>query len=250
MLSEQALLRALERAGLHAPVRFDEVTGSTQATAVRMASDGAPEWTLVAAGHQTEGRGRLGRTWTDEPRRALLFSFVLRPPLEPDAIGAISLLAGIAMTTACRDVARVEATCKWPNDVLVDGRKAGGILAESRVAESRVEFVVLGIGVNLGSPPSDVPDAAAVDADAETLLTSFLGAFAGRYRPTNATFAHDVVVAYRTVCSTLGTRVRARTTDGAVVEGHAVGVDGTGALLVRVGDVVERVRFGEVEHLE
>src|SRR5918995_691715 len=190
MLSEQALSRALERAGLHAPVRFDEVTGSTQAAAVRMAIDGAPEWTLVAASHQTAGRGRLGRTWTDQPGHALLFSLVLRPPLEPDSIGTISLLAGTALTTACRDVAAADATCKWPNDVLVNGRKAGGILAEARVAVSSVEFIVVGIGVNLGSPPSDVPNAAAVDGDE------------------------------------------------------------TGALLVRVGEAVERVRFGEVEHLQ
>jgi BirA family biotin operon repressor/biotin-[acetyl-CoA-carboxylase] ligase len=250
MLSEQALSRALERTGLHAPVRFDEVTGSTQATALRMAIDGAPEWTLVAASHQTAGRGRLGRTWTDQPGHALLFSLVLRPPLEPDSIGTISLLAGTALTTTCRDIAATDATCKWPNDVLVNGRKAGGILAETRVVASRVEFVVVGIGVNLGSPPSDVPNAAAVDADEEMLLTAFLDAFARGYRPSNESFGHDVVASYRDVCSTLGTRIRARTTGGKVVEGDAVDVDETGALVVRVGEAVERVRFGEVEHLQ
>ena len=67
MLSEDALVRTLERAGLNAPVRFEEVTASTQATALEMAAAGTPEWTLVAAGHQTRGRGRLGRTWLDEP---------------------------------------------------------------------------------------------------------------------------------------------------------------------------------------
>jgi BirA family transcriptional regulator, biotin operon repressor / biotin---[acetyl-CoA-carboxylase] ligase len=250
MLSEEALSRALERAGLHAPVRFDEVTGSTQATAVRLAIDGAPEWTIVAASHQTAGRGRLGRTWTDQPGHALLFSLVLRPPLQPDAIGTISLLAGTALTTACREVAAADATCKWPNDVLVTGRKAGGILAETRVVASRVEFVVVGIGVNLGSPPSDVPNAAAVHADDEMLLTAFLDAFAHAYRPSNESFGHDVVASYRDVCSTLGNRIRARTTGGKVVEGDAVDVDETGSLVVRVGETVERVRFGEVEHLQ
>jgi BirA family transcriptional regulator, biotin operon repressor / biotin---[acetyl-CoA-carboxylase] ligase len=231
-------------------VRFDEVTGSTQATAVRLAIDGAPEWTLVAASHQTAGRGRLGRAWTDQPGRALLFSLVLRPPLQPDAIGTVSLLAGTALTTACREVAAADATCKWPNDVLVTGRKAGGILAETRVVASRVEFVVVGIGVNLGSPPSDVPNAAAVHADDEMLLTAFLVAFARAYRPSNASFRHDVVASYRGVCSTLGNRIRARTTGGKVVEGDAVDVDETGSLVVRVGETVERVRFGEVEHLQ
>jgi BirA family biotin operon repressor/biotin-[acetyl-CoA-carboxylase] ligase len=250
MLSEQALLRALERAGLDAPVRFDEVTRSTQATALQRAAEGAPEWTLIAAGHQTDGRGRLGRSWIDEPGRALMFSFVLRPPLEPEAIGAISLLAGTAMAMACREVGDEPATCRWPNDVLIHGRKAGGILAESRVTGSVVEFVVVGIGVNLGVPPSDVPNATAVHADDETLLTAFLRTFTGAYRPSEPSFARDVVAAYRTVCATLGTRVRARTTRGAVVEGDAADVDETGALVVRVGDALERVRFGEVQHVE
>ena len=79
MLSVTELERALADLGLEAPVRFDEVTGSTNATALGMAEAGAPEWTLVAAGHQTAGRGRLGRTWTDLAGGALLFSFVLRP---------------------------------------------------------------------------------------------------------------------------------------------------------------------------
>src|SRR5919106_1653037 len=115
MLSEQALSRALERAGLHAPVRFDEVTGSTQATALRMAIDGVPEWTLVAASHQTAGRGRLGRTWTDQPGHALLFSLVLRPPLQPDSIGTISLLAGTTMTTAGRGAGAADTDGHWPD---------------------------------------------------------------------------------------------------------------------------------------
>ena len=87
----------------------------------------------------------------------------------------------------------------------------------------------------------------AEDAD---LLGAFLRAFAGRYQPEHPAFARTVVAAYRTRCATLGTQVRARTGRGAVVEGEAVDVDETGALMVRVGDGTETVRFGEVEHLE
>jgi BirA family biotin operon repressor/biotin-[acetyl-CoA-carboxylase] ligase len=249
VLSEHALSRALEGAGLSAPVRFEEVTRSTQETAARLAEDGAPEWTLVAAGHQTEGRGRLGRTWTDEPGGALLFSLVLRPPLSPELGGLLSLLAGTAMAEACDEVADQRAACKWPNDVLIAGRKAGGILAESRLAGGRFEFVALGVGVNLGAPPPDLPDAGAVQAEDADLLAAFLRVFAGRYEPGHPAFGHTVAAAYRTRCATLGARIRARTGRG-VVEGEAVDVDETGALMVRVGDVIEAVRFGEVEHLE
>src|SRR4030095_359085 len=93
VLSEDALVRALERVGLRAPVRVEEVTASTQATALERAAAGTPEWTLVAAGHQTEGRGRLGRTWLDEPGRALMFSLVLRPALHPAPRGLLTFLS-------------------------------------------------------------------------------------------------------------------------------------------------------------
>jgi BirA family biotin operon repressor/biotin-[acetyl-CoA-carboxylase] ligase len=250
VLSEHALSRALEGAGLSAPVRFEEVTRSTQEIASRLAEDGAPEWTLVAAGHQTEGRGRLGRTWKDEPGRALLFSLVLRPTLPPELGGLLSLLAGTALAEACDEVADQGAACKWPNDILVAGLKVGGILAESRLAGDRFEFVALGVGVNLDAPPADLPEAGAVQAKDVDLLVAFLRAFAGRYQPEHPAFARTVVAAYRTRCATLGTQVRARTGRGAVVEGEAVDVDETGALMVRVGDGTETVRFGEVEHLE
>lgn len=250
MLSDHALSRALEGAGLSAPVRFEEVTRSTQETAARLAEDGAPEWTLVAAGHQTEGRGRLGRTWKDEPGGALLFSLVLRPSLPPELGGLLSLLAGTATAEACEVVADQRAACKWPNDVLVAGRKAGGILAESRLAGDRFEFVALGVGVNLGAPPADLPEAGAVQAEDADLLAAFLRAFAGRYEPAHPAFARTVVAAYRNRCATLGARVRATTARGAVVEGEAIDVDETGSLIVRVADGIEAVRFGEVEHLE
>ncbi|HEV8057591.1 MAG TPA: biotin--[acetyl-CoA-carboxylase] ligase [Actinomycetota bacterium] len=250
MLSEDALVRALERVGLRAPVRFEEVTASTQATALELAAAGTPEWTLVAAGHQTEGRGRLGRTWHDEPGRALMFSLVLRPELDPDSGGLLTLLAGTAMARACFELADQRAACKWPNDLLIAGRKAGGILAESRVDEGRFEHVVIGIGVNLGAPPSEIPQAGSVEAEDDELLEAFLSAFVRGYEPAHPAFAGSVVAAYREVCATLGTRVRAATAGGAVVEGEAVEVDERGGLVVRTPAGDEVVRFGAVEHLE
>lgn len=249
-LSDHALTGALERVGLHAPVRFDEVTRSTQETALEMAAEGTPEWTLVAAGHQAEGRGRLGRTWEDVPERALLFSLVLRPDLPAELGGLITLLAGSSMVDACVEVAGEPAACRWPNDVLVSGRKAAGILAESVVAGDRFEHVVLGIGVNLGSPPEGQPSAGAVDAQDADLLEAFLRAFVRRYEPAHPAFPGAVVAAYRRVCSTIGARVRATTVGGTAVEGEAVDVDEAGGLVIRTAAGLEVVRFGEVTHVE
>ena len=105
MLSRDDLLAALAAIPVDAPVRAEEVTGSTNATAIELAEAGSPEWTLVSAAHQTDGRGRLGRTWTDVADGALLCSIVLRPALPPSRAGLLSLLAGACMAEAIRDIA-------------------------------------------------------------------------------------------------------------------------------------------------
>ena len=248
-LSEPALTHALERIGAQAPVQFDEVTRSTQLTARSLAQEGAPEWTLVAAAHQTEGRGRLDRRWVDEPGRALMFSIVLRPDLPPQRGGLISLLAGWALAVACREVAGVEAGCKWPNDLLVGERKAGGIIAESTLRGDRIEHVLLGVGVNVAAAPA-VADAAALgDVEPAEVLESFLVAFAGLYEPGHPAFPGATVFAYRKVSATIGTRVRVTTTAGLVTEGEAVDLDDEGGLVVRTDDGLGVVRFGDVEQL-
>lgn len=247
-LSEAALRSALERIGSDAPVRFDEVTGSTQVTALELAEAGAPEWTLVAAGHQTEGRGRLGREWVDEPG-ALLFSVVLRPGIGPDRGGLLTLLAGAAMAATLGRATGAGITCRWPNDLLAAEAKVGGILAGSRTHEGVLAYVVLGLGVNLGAAP-DIQGAGALEgADPAEVLGVFLEAFARDYRPGRSDFTEVVIGRYRAVCSTIGRRVRATTTEGRVIEGDALGVDDLGGLVVRADSGLETVRFGDVEHL-
>jgi BirA family biotin operon repressor/biotin-[acetyl-CoA-carboxylase] ligase len=250
MLSEDALRRALERIGVDAPVRFDEVTPSTQDTAQKLASEGSPEWTLVAAGHQTHGRGRLGRSWEDRPGRALLFSLVLRPDLAVDRGGLLTLLAGWAMATACRELGRAVG-CKWPNDLVEDERKVGGILGEADVDGDRFANVVLGVGVNVGAAPVDVVGAGALAGiDEASLLQAFFRHFAARYEPAHPAFAGAVLEGYRGVSVTIGRAVQAITADGHLgAKGDAVDVDETGALVVRTDEGLRVVGFGEVEHL-
>ena len=254
MMSEARLRESAQGAGLpEAPAEFHEVIGSTQARALELASEGAPEWTLVAAGHQTGGRGRLGRTWLDEAGRSLLFSVVFRPAVEPGYLGLLSLLAGGSVATACRDIAAVPAGCKWPNDVLVRGRKVAGLLAEARVTGGRVEHAVLGVGVNLEEPPRGLPQATGLEgADPGDLLTAFLREFRERYRPDDESLAAgEVLTFYYGMCDTLGREVRARTLDGRTVEGRAVHIGKEGSLIIdaRSGSRVS-VAFGEIEHLD
>jgi BirA family biotin operon repressor/biotin-[acetyl-CoA-carboxylase] ligase len=214
-----------------------------------LAREGAPEWTLVAAGHQYAGRGRLGRTWESSPGDSLLFSVVLRPQLPPDRAVLLTLLAGAVLAVACRVVGVDDVWCKWPNDVLLGDAKVGGILAEATVAGGRIEHVVLGVGVNLAGPPAGVEQAAGLGGvEAEPLLAGFLGGIGEPIDP--STFPDRTLKRYRPVCATIGRRVRATTTAGFTVEGTATDVDADGSLVVETpaGERVA-VGFGEVHHL-
>lgn len=245
MLNEDALRRALAAAGLDAPVRWDDVTDSTNRTALELARAGAPAWTLVAAGHQTAGRGRAGRTWVDRPGGAVMLSVVLRPPLAPEQLGLVSLAAGAAMAAAASELSGVDVRCTWPNDLVLAGAKIGGILAESEVEGSVVRHVVLGVGVNLESPEG-VPGAGAIGrVDEEALVSSFLRALRALIEGP----ADGVVAAWRAVGASLGRPVEAITVGGAAVRGLAADLDDTGALLVDTAEGRARVAFGEIVHL-
>jgi BirA family transcriptional regulator, biotin operon repressor / biotin---[acetyl-CoA-carboxylase] ligase len=246
VLNEDALARALAAAGLSAPVRWDDVTASTNATALAMAVEGTPGWTLVAAGHQTAGRGRHGRAWLDRPAAALLFSIVLRPAWGPDRVGLVSLAAGAAMAEAASGASGLEIRCKWPNDLLAGASKVGGILGESRASFDRIAYVVVGIGVNLEAPEG-IPAAGGIGAvPEESLLSTFLRGFRSLIEGP----PEVIVDRWRAVSATLGRNVEATTIGGGSLRGVAVDVDGTGALLVRTEAGQVRVPFGDVQHLD
>ena len=221
---------------------------STQTVAFALAADGAADRTVVVAQAQTAGRGRRGRLWLDEPGASLLTSIILRPRLEPARLPTLSLAAGVAVVEALERVTGLKPRLKWPNDVLVDGRKLAGILLESRISPS--PLVVLGIGVNLAQRvfPADLAERATsvrlatgrrVDADA--LLTALLESLdAWRTRLETEGWA-PIRERWRALTETLGRRV---SIDG--VEGVAVDVDEDGALIVAEGDVRRRVVAGEV----
>ncbi len=122
---------------------------STQPIAFALAGDGAPDRTVVVADSQAAGRGRRGRVWQDEPGASLLVSILLRPRLSPARLPTLSLTAGVALAEALAGTAALAAKLKWPNDVLVEGRKLAGILLESRMETATAPVVALGIGVNL-----------------------------------------------------------------------------------------------------
>jgi BirA family biotin operon repressor/biotin-[acetyl-CoA-carboxylase] ligase len=136
------------------PFRFVEEIDSTQA----LLGTDDPEGAVVAAGYQTEGRGRLGRRWEAPPGTALTFSVLLRPPVGAP-IQQLSLVGGLAVAETVEDALDLSAQIKWPNDVMINRRKVGGILAEARDG-----IVVLGIGLNVNQTREQLPADARVPA--------------------------------------------------------------------------------------
>jgi len=130
---------------------------STNDLAKEMARKGAAEGTVVVAEEQTEGRGTKGRSWHSPRGRGLYASVILRPR-RPD-LSLLPLLAGVACREAVREAAGVEAALEWPNDIVCEGRKIGGILCEGEFLGNSVTFAVLGIGLNVGQKKEDFPSA-------------------------------------------------------------------------------------------
>ncbi|HZD71770.1 MAG TPA: biotin--[acetyl-CoA-carboxylase] ligase, partial [Actinomycetes bacterium] len=145
------------------PLETTERLPTTMARAAELARAGAPDGATVVAEEQTAGRGRLGRAWVAPRGTSLLVSVVLRPPLPSAQAWLVASLAGVALADAARDVmarAGSHATVglKWPNDLLLDGRKAAGMLAEAGAGGGRPPWVVLGMGVNVCQAVTDFPD--------------------------------------------------------------------------------------------
>lgn len=137
-------------------VHYVDTLESTNDTARELALGGAGEGTVVIAERQTRGRGRLGRAWASPPHRNLYLSLVLRPRIPAPQAPQLALVVGLATAEAARDWAPA-AGLKWPNDVVIGGRKVAGILTEMDASGTDVRFVVAGIGVNLNSASDDFP---------------------------------------------------------------------------------------------
>ena len=154
----QMLRSGLYTAVIGRSVRYYQSTGSTMDDTAQWARDGADEGAVVVAETQTASRGRLGRRWVSDEGN-LYFSVLFRP--DASALPLLSTLAGVAVARAIRQVAGLYPTIKWPNDVMIDGRKVAGILAESALSGPQIQHAIVGIGVNVALDVSADPEIAA-----------------------------------------------------------------------------------------
>jgi BirA family biotin operon repressor/biotin-[acetyl-CoA-carboxylase] ligase len=271
-LNQAALRRAVLRPdALWTGLRVVPRTESTNADLVSAARQGAAEGTVLVTEHQVAGRGRLGRRWEAPARAGLTFSVVLRPGdpvpardwpgVSPGRYGWLPLLAGVALVDVVRRLGEVPAALKWPNDLLVEGGKCAGILAEA-VPDGPAPAVVLGIGLNVSQERDELPRADATSLavagsaclDRDPLLRALLRELADRYREWRATGGDPVASGSRERylgCSdTLGRQVRVLLPGGGDLVGEAVDIDGQGRLVVASADAARTaVAAGDIVHL-
>lgn len=231
-----------------------ETIGSTNDEAKRLARDGAPEGTLVWAREQTAGRGRRGRPWSS-PRGNLYLSLVLRPSCALDQAAQLGFVAALAVIDAVGELVPGIAglACKWPNDVLLDGRKFAGILLESEMGErDSPAFLILGVGVNLVSNPADARyPATSITGEghatpaAEAALAAVARHFASWSQRWRETGFAPVRTAWLARAAALGEPVRVALETG-ILHGTFIDIDQHGALLLDAAGERRRISAGDV----
>ena len=225
--------------------------GSTMDVARELARKGAAEGTVVVAERQTRGRGRLNRQWHSPPG-GIYLTIILRPKITPVYAPRLSLMASVAVANTIRELFGLDARLKWPNDVLIGGKKVCGILAEMDAGTDTVNFVNLGLGVNANSTISQFESATSLrdelgkSISRKEFLASLLEEISRQYALLTEP---ELLERWRSLSATLNRRVKV-TTQSEVIEGQAVDIEDTGALLVRDCDgMVRAVLAGDCVHL-
>lgn len=228
---------------------------STNSYLLDLGDKGFPEGTVAVADEQTGGRGRFGRTWKAEPRSNLLFSILLRPDfLGRDEIFILSFGAAVAVAEAIESTAGVEPELKWPNDVLLGGRKVCGILVESDFEGDRLSHIVVGIGLNVNQSgfPEEIRDravslsmAAGKKFDREELLSVILSRFSAVYEDLKTGDLYSVMRRWRKRSRMFGKKIRLRLADK-VFEGVLDDVADDGSIQVLTPSGMLRFTAGEI----
>ncbi len=218
--------------------------GSTNDVARRLARQGAPEGTLILAEHQTQGRGRFRRAWASPPFSGLWFSLLLRPHLQGDRLGLVSQTVAVAVADVLNVKVGVAARLKWPNDILVEGKKICGILCETAFSAETGEYLIAGIGLNINQTPGMFPDDLKQKSTSlrilkgavisrEQLLVNILQAVERYYRIFLQQRYGTISAKWESYAQHLGQHFRVHEADS-VFDGAISSVDDFGRLLLRL----------------
>jgi len=238
-------------------IRVFSETASTNKLVDQIGLAGEPEGLVIFAESQTQGRGRLGRQWISPSKKGLWFSVLLRPALRPPQMTQLTVIAATALARAIRETTPLIPEIKWPNDILINGKKVAGVLTEMSAEPDRVLHAVIGIGLDVNLDEEDFPD------DLKFLATSLrlecgkpilrsrlavhlLRALDDDYRRIREGQFKMVSEEWESQCITLQKRVRIHQMDR-VIDGYAESLDSEGALMVRTASgLLERITGGDV----
>jgi BirA family biotin operon repressor/biotin-[acetyl-CoA-carboxylase] ligase len=262
LLTPRAILRAAEGTSFGQRAAHHFKTGSTMNDAATLAAAGEAHGSIIVAEEQTAGRGRFGRTWYSEKGAGLYFSMILRPPLPAAAAPMLTLVAGLAVREAIAKLTGRTTDVRWPNDVLLDGRKCAGILLELTAEPERIKYVILGVGINVNQselPPDLEGEATSLRITCgrtfvrAELLAAVLHALDRQLAQLLAPSGRSITVTEFERRSTFARGRRVRIEDGGeIVTGVTDGLDGAGYLLLRRDDTgaVEPVYTGKLRPLD
>jgi len=232
---------------------YHDTVGSTNTIAYNLAKSGAKEGTVVIAEKQTKGKGRLSRAWFSPKEKGIYLSVILRPEMTPFKAPVMTLMAAVSLAQAIRENADAPAFIKWPNDILINDKKAAGILTEMEAEADSVKFLILGIGINVAAKLSELPKGA-------TSIMREVGDFVTRpglvkvllerlernYLLIQKEGFLPIRTEWRNLSVTLGCRVKA-TCMHKEIEGEAVDIDSDGALKIRLDNgFYEKVMAGDL----
>jgi len=251
LLDSPDILFPWEFPGRESRMHYFPELSSTMDAARDLARKNCPDFTVVVAGRQTQGRGRLNRRWVSADG-GLYFTLVLRPDIPVPISSRVNFLASLTLARVLREMYRIEAAVKWPNDILVHNRKLSGMLSELEAEADRVFFINIGMGVNVNNDPTAVePGAVSLKnilgrrISRIRLLSRFLDDFEDRL---NTADFDNVVSQWKRYTVTLGRQVKI-VTRKEVSEGLAVDVDESGALVLELSDgTTKTILYGDCFH--
>ncbi|MFA5056160.1 MAG: biotin--[acetyl-CoA-carboxylase] ligase [Dehalococcoidia bacterium] len=230
---------------------------STQAIAKALASQGAAEGTIVVAETQSGGRGRVGRPWSS-PRGGIYFSIILRPDINPGEALRLPLVAGVAVAQAIKREINLEPRLKWPNDIMIETKKVGGILTEMSAEPDRLDWVIIGIGLNVNTPHDSfsqeveesaisLMEAAGREIPRVKLLQAILVEFESLYGSLAGRGFEPIRAVWKALSNTIGAHVVVTLPSGQI-KGLAEDIDSDGALILKKADgAVERIVAGVIK---
>ena len=233
---------------------YYDIINSTNTKCYELAEGNYPQGTAVVAEGQAKGKGRLSRSWVSPRYKGIYFSVLLKPDILPMQVPKITLLAAVSVVSAIRKLTQLPALIRWPNDVLINKRKVCGILTEMNAEADRVNFIILGIGINVTSKRSSLPKGAtslfeegAKDISRCQLLRKLLMELESKYLLFKKEDFTPIVQEWQNFSAVLGSRVKI-ISHSEKIEGQAAGIDSNGALIIRLDNGFQKkVLAGDVE---